>query len=265
MIEFPLKSILHSPDASQRLMKLAIELSQYKLLYPSKTAIKAQDLADFVVEFTPTAEEENMVTKSKENADNTSPTDSNLPNDMWQLHVDGASNHKAAGVGVVIITPNGTLLEQVITLGFSTSNNEAEYELVTLVLSRAFPWIRKKKLPCIIFKGDDFCYWGHAELACCCPSSALLDELVKKNADLTYKLSNERILHGARISQMKESMSAIKSFVGQNDGELKSLMATLLKCKEAYFCLECKQAALDQYLDKLLVKFDTHLEATKAS
>ncbi|KAI5326678.1 hypothetical protein L3X38_035752 [Prunus dulcis] len=109
-------------------MKWAIELSQYDLLYRPKTAIKAQALADFIAEFTPTAEEEKMVTKSKEKADDTSPTDSNLPNDMWQLHVDGASNHKGAGAGVVIITPDGTFLEQAITLGFSASNNEAEYE-----------------------------------------------------------------------------------------------------------------------------------------
>ncbi|CAL8115423.1 unnamed protein product [Prunus armeniaca] len=39
---------------------------------------------------------------------------------MWQLRVDGA--------GVVIVAPNGTLLEQAITLGFPASNNEAEYE-----------------------------------------------------------------------------------------------------------------------------------------
>ncbi|CAL2276515.1 unnamed protein product [Prunus armeniaca] len=33
MTDFPLRSILHSPDASQRLMKWAIELSQYDLIY----------------------------------------------------------------------------------------------------------------------------------------------------------------------------------------------------------------------------------------
>ncbi|CAL2226479.1 unnamed protein product [Prunus armeniaca] len=48
MTDFPLRSILHSPNASQRLMKWAIELSQYDLLYRPKTAIKAQALADFV-------------------------------------------------------------------------------------------------------------------------------------------------------------------------------------------------------------------------
>lgn len=47
---------------------------------------------------------------------------------MWQLHVDIASDHKGDGAGVVIITLDGTLLEQVITLGFPASNNEVEYQ-----------------------------------------------------------------------------------------------------------------------------------------
>ncbi|CAL2258020.1 unnamed protein product [Prunus armeniaca] len=93
MTDFPLRSILHSPDASQRLMKWAIELIQYDLLYRPKTTIKAQALADFVAEFTPSAEEEKLVSKKKESsrADKTS-TEPDQPRDMWQLHVDGASN-----------------------------------------------------------------------------------------------------------------------------------------------------------------------------
>ncbi|BFG30870.1 hypothetical protein CerSpe_171440 [Prunus speciosa] len=47
---------------------------------------------------------------------------------MWKFPVDGASDQKGAGAGVVIITLDGTLLEQAITLGFLASNNEAEYE-----------------------------------------------------------------------------------------------------------------------------------------
>ncbi|CAL8087867.1 unnamed protein product [Prunus armeniaca] len=130
-----------NPDASQRLMKWAIELSQYNLFYRSKIAIKAQVLADFVIEFTLTAEEEKLVIKNKENSkvDDTSFTDLDLPKDMWQLCVDEASNHNRAGAGVVIITPNGTLLEKAITLGLPTSNNEAEYEplLAELRLAKA--------------------------------------------------------------------------------------------------------------------------------
>ncbi|KAI5353190.1 hypothetical protein L3X38_006083 [Prunus dulcis] len=47
---------------------------------------------------------------------------------MWQLRVAGALNQKGAGAGVVIVTPDGTLLEQAITVVFLASNNEAEYE-----------------------------------------------------------------------------------------------------------------------------------------
>ncbi|CAL2227391.1 unnamed protein product [Prunus armeniaca] len=55
MTDFSLRSILYSLDAFQRLMKWATKLSQYDLLYRPKTAIKAQALADFVAEFTPSA------------------------------------------------------------------------------------------------------------------------------------------------------------------------------------------------------------------
>ena len=53
MTQYPLRSILHGPDASQRVMKWALELGQYGLVFQPRTAIKAQALAYFIVEFTP--------------------------------------------------------------------------------------------------------------------------------------------------------------------------------------------------------------------
>ncbi|KAI5341618.1 hypothetical protein L3X38_009493 [Prunus dulcis] len=130
MADFPLRSILHSPNAYQRLMKWEIELSQYNLLYRPKTTIKAQALADFVAEFTSSTEEEKLVSKKKESsrADKTS-AEPDQPRDIWQLHVAGASNQKGAGAGFVIVTPDGTLLEQAITVVLLASNNKAEYEV----------------------------------------------------------------------------------------------------------------------------------------
>lgn len=46
----------------------------------------------------------------------------------WKLHVDGASNQRGAGVGVVLISPEGVIHENAITIEFPASNNEAEYE-----------------------------------------------------------------------------------------------------------------------------------------
>ncbi|KAM2039489.1 hypothetical protein ACFX1T_012922 [Malus domestica] len=46
--------------------------------------------------------------------------------DFWYLHVDGASNYKGSGVYVVLVTSDGSIPEQAITLGFKASNNKAE-------------------------------------------------------------------------------------------------------------------------------------------
>ena len=50
--EFPMKQVLHKPETSGRLMKWAIEMSEFDIRYKLKTAIKGQVLADFVMEFT---------------------------------------------------------------------------------------------------------------------------------------------------------------------------------------------------------------------
>ena len=51
--------------------------------------------------------------------------------------MDGASNAKGSGTGVVIITPDETVIEQSIRLDFKASNNEAEYEAVLAGLNSA--------------------------------------------------------------------------------------------------------------------------------
>ncbi|XP_071907810.1 uncharacterized protein [Coffea arabica] len=50
MTDQPLKQILSKPDASGRMIRWAVELSEYDLSYQPRTAIKAQALADFIAE-----------------------------------------------------------------------------------------------------------------------------------------------------------------------------------------------------------------------
>ena len=52
--EYPMKQIMHKPETSRRLMKCAIELSEFDIRYKPRTAVKWQILADFIIEFTPT-------------------------------------------------------------------------------------------------------------------------------------------------------------------------------------------------------------------
>ena len=46
----------------------------------------------------------------------------------WKAYVDGAANQKGSGVGLVLISPKGITIEKSLRLGFSITNNEAEYE-----------------------------------------------------------------------------------------------------------------------------------------
>lgn len=55
----------------------------------------------------------------------------------WMLHVDGASRVSGSRVGLVLQSLIEELLEQAIRLGFPTSNNEAEYELILAGLDLA--------------------------------------------------------------------------------------------------------------------------------
>ena len=52
-IEYPMKQILHKPETSRRLMKWAIELSEFDIRYKPRIVVKGQVLADFMMEFSP--------------------------------------------------------------------------------------------------------------------------------------------------------------------------------------------------------------------
>ena len=55
----------------------------------------------------------------------------------WESFLDGASNSKGSGAGIVLVSPKGLVLEQAIRLKFSASNNEAEYEALMIGLKTA--------------------------------------------------------------------------------------------------------------------------------
>ncbi|KAM6563334.1 hypothetical protein CsatB_023332 [Cannabis sativa] len=51
LTNYPLRQVLAKPEASGRLLKWAMELSQFDIKYKPRTAIKGQALADFILEF----------------------------------------------------------------------------------------------------------------------------------------------------------------------------------------------------------------------
>ena len=50
----------------------------------------------------------------------------------WEVYVDGASNQKGFGVGLVLISPKKVIVEKYLRLDFSATNNEAKYEILMM-------------------------------------------------------------------------------------------------------------------------------------
>ena len=46
----------------------------------------------------------------------------------WKEYVDGRANQRGSRVGLVLISPEKITIEKSLKLGFSATNNEAEYE-----------------------------------------------------------------------------------------------------------------------------------------
>lgn len=51
--------------------------------------------------------------------------------------VDGATNQKGNGLGIILITPESDALERAVKFEWRTTNNEAEYEALSLGLQSA--------------------------------------------------------------------------------------------------------------------------------
>nr|XP_011468669.1 PREDICTED: uncharacterized protein LOC105352741 [Fragaria vesca subsp. vesca] len=97
------------------MVKWAIELGEFNLQFKPRTAIKGQAAADFIAEFIP--------------LDPGNPDLEALPRDaIWELHVDGSSNNRLNGAGIIITDPEGNSYEYALRFEFKASNNIAEYE-----------------------------------------------------------------------------------------------------------------------------------------
>ena len=119
--EHPLKAVLRKADLSGRIAQWAVELGQFDIKYRPRTAIKGQILADFISEFSPQPihHEKNGVLPS---------TSKETDGNYWKLYVDGSSNNKGSGAGIVLHSPDDLVLELALRINFKASNNESEYE-----------------------------------------------------------------------------------------------------------------------------------------
>ncbi|XP_074377385.1 uncharacterized protein LOC141718913 [Apium graveolens] len=127
----PLRNIIHSPKASGRMIKWAIELEEFDIKCKPRTAIKSQALADFVVECTVPNQEvggqEDTIPNGMERKEKNE-GEQIKDKEFRDLYFDGASKTNSSGARLVLQSPDGFFIEYVMKLDFPTTNNEAEYK-----------------------------------------------------------------------------------------------------------------------------------------
>ena len=126
LTQLPLRSLLWSADYTRRIAKWGTILRAFDIKYMFCTSVKGQVLADLVAEFAETPFEEKV---EKQNMDEKSVGMVSLQEPLpWRVHIDGVANQRGSGVGLVIISLKKIIIEKSLRLGFSATNNEAEYE-----------------------------------------------------------------------------------------------------------------------------------------
>ena len=124
--DLPLKMLLQRSDFTGRITRWGVYLGSLGVEYRPRTAIKGQVLAEFLAEFQYDPSNPSLFIPAQTQLD--------LDEAKWELFVDGASNSKGSGAGIMLISPEGLVLEQAVRLRFSASNNEAEYEAMLIGL-----------------------------------------------------------------------------------------------------------------------------------
>lgn len=96
-----------------RMVKWAIELSEYDVEFEPRAAIKAQALADFM----------QKTTRSE-----------TLREVVWRAYVDGSVTKEGAGARIFIQALGNQEYRFAVRFNFPASNNEAEYKVLIRAL-----------------------------------------------------------------------------------------------------------------------------------
>jgi hypothetical protein len=116
----PLKDIMRNKEAIGRIGKWATELNEFTIDYVHRSSIQSQALADFIADWTPGAQEEEI----------------NKDAEAWTVFCDGSWGTFGAGAATVLVAPSKVRTCYAAKLDFSCTNNTAEYEALLLGLRK---------------------------------------------------------------------------------------------------------------------------------
>ncbi|XP_023919394.1 uncharacterized protein LOC112030924 [Quercus suber] len=118
----PIKALLHQPLLTGRIAQWLVLLSQYDIGLRTPKAVKSQAIADLLAQF-PWKEESSLNEEILSKV-----AIAEIPGKKWTMRFNGSATASLNGVGVVLSCENGDTMPLSFKLGFSYSNNAAEYE-----------------------------------------------------------------------------------------------------------------------------------------
>jgi ribonuclease HI len=142
----PLKDIMRNREATGRIGKWAAELNEFSIDYVHRSSIQSQALADFIVDWTPGAQEE----------------EANKDVEAWTVFCDGSWGTFGAGAAAVLVAPSKVRTCYAIKLDFSYTNNIAEYEALLLGLRK----LKAIGIRRAVLKTDSQVISGHVDKSC---------------------------------------------------------------------------------------------------
>ena len=108
-------------------------LGAFDVKYIPRTFANGQVFVDLVAEFVESPIEEKI---QKQDINGKSIGVVSLQEPLpWKVYADGVVNYRGFGVGLVLIFPERIIIKKSLRLGFSTTNNEAEYEALLVGMS----------------------------------------------------------------------------------------------------------------------------------
>ena len=151
--------------------------------------------------------------------------------DGWKLYFDGAVNHKGAGVGAILITPEGESIPFAKKLDFKVTNNMAEYEACIFGLEAVIATGAKN----LTVYGDSMLIINQAS-----ENWEVKDEKLKPYAEniqmLTLSFSNCTFAHLPRDeNQMADALATLASMW---DNPRKVAMKPLVMCRARIPCYQ---------------------------
>jgi hypothetical protein len=129
---YPLRVVLHNPNATGNIAKWAVKLAEFELDFASRHVIKSQMLADFIVDWMPPASH-----PRGPDINEPGPRASVFTEPHWTPFFDGSSRKQGTGARVLLLTPQRNQFKYMVCLDFKATNNMVEYEALLFGLSTA--------------------------------------------------------------------------------------------------------------------------------